>query len=830
MKSISLKSTAPYLAAILIFLLLSIIYMYPVLEGKNIRQNDVVQHQGMSKELIDYRNATGKDALWTNSMFGGMPGYMISTQFNSNKLKYIHRLLVLDNWRPICFVFLYMVGFWIALLAFGVNPWLSIVGAIAYGLSSYFLIIIEVGHISKVLALGYLPPIIGGIHLSFRGKYLWGCLLTGIALGLQIFVVHLQITYYTLLIAFIYGISELVFAIKEKRVIEYTKAIPALLIAVILAIGCNFSSLWTTYEYGKFSTRSKSELTSNKENKTTGLDKDYATQWSYGIGESFTLLIPNFKGGASVGSLPTSSNTYKFLSQPEVMGKIKAKKAIEQMPTYFGKQPGTSGPVYAGAIICFLFILGLFICDDRYRWWLLSATVVSLVFAWGKNVPNLTNFLLDHLPGYNKFRAVSMTMVIAEFTLPLLAMLTLNKVFSGELDKKQLLKGLKYSLGITGGILILFLLFAGSLFDFEAPTDQRYIQQGATDFIEGLKADRLMLLRHDTFRSLVFILLSAGVIFYFINQKIKYNYAVLAMGLLILVDMWPVAKRFLNSDNFVSKKEYTNPITESAADKFILQDKSPDYRVLNISADIFNDATTSYFHKSLGGYHGAKMLRYQELIENCLYDEIQNMVGDLKAAGLNGVDQAMANKGVLNMLNTKYIIYNTEAPPVLNTKALGNAWFVKEVSLAENADDAIQQLKSFAPSKTAVVEKAFSGFVQNKAFNNDSSSSIVLEEYKPNNLKYKTISGSDQLAVFSEIYYPKGWTVTLDGKPADYFRADYVLRAMNIPAGEHTIEFKFHPNSYFIGEKISLASSILFLLLFVGAIAMEIKKSVLIKD
>jgi MFS family permease len=817
------QNLVPIVSAIGLFLLLSIIYMYPTLEGKNLKQQDVVQHHGMSKELVDYRNETGKEALWTNSMFGGMPAYMVSTQFRANKLSFIHRLLVLGNWRPICFVFLYLIGFYLALLAFGVNPWLSLVGALAYGFSSYFYIIIDVGHISKVLALGYLPPIIGGIHLAFRGKYLWGGIITGIALGLQLYVVHLQITYYTMIIAIFLGIAEFIFAVKDKQLIPFFKALGVLVIAALLAVGSNFSNFWTTYEYGKYTTRGKSDLTLDHKNQSSGLDKKYATDWSYGISESFTLLVPNFNGGASVSKLPQNSKTYEFIKS--IQGDRKAKEAIKQMPTYWGKQPGTSGPVYAGAIVCFLFILGLFIVDNRYRWWLLGVTFVSLILAWGNNIPNITSFLLDHLPAYNKFRAVSMTMVIAEFSLPLLAILAIDKIIKGQVEQKYLVKSITWSLSITGGLLLFFMLFAKSLFSFEGAIDARYIQQGATDFVDALQADRLMLFRQDAFRSLVLILLSASVILAFIFKKVKLEQAIFALGLLILIDMWPVAKRYLNSDNFVNKREYKDPITESQADKLILMDKALDYRVLNLAVDPFNDATTSYFHKSLGGYHGAKMERYQELIQYCLTGEINEIYTSLKATGLANIDQTFANAGVINMLNTKYLIFNPDAAPLENKSALGNAWFVNTAIVVENADEEITKLNTINTGKEALVDKRFESNIQNKQFGDDTTASIVLDEYKPNYLKYSTSANSEQLAVFSEIYYPAGWNVTVDGKPADYFRADYVLRAMIVPAGKHTIEFSFHPRAYYTGEKISLASSVIFILILLGAIAYEIRRN-----
>jgi hypothetical protein len=817
-----IQNLKPIAIAIALFLILSIAYMSPALSGKNISQHDVEQFKGMSKELVDYRESTGKEAIWTNSMFGGMPGYLISVTYPNNLLVFFQRVITLNNWRPFSFIFLYLLGFYAALLAFKVNKYLAIVGAIAYAFSSYLIIIIVAGHASKAMALGYLPAIIGGVHLAFRGKYLHGAVLLALALGLQLKVSHLQITYYTLIIILIYGVFELIQAVKDKQLVPFSKALGMLIIGVILAVASNITNLITTAEYGKYSMRGKSDLTSEAENKTSGLDKDYATDWSYGKAESFTLLIPNFMGGASGGELPQDSETFAFLSK--VQGKANAKKSIKQMPTYWGGVSYTAGPVYVGAIICFLFILGLFIVDKKLRWWILTATIVSLILAWGKNVPDITNFLLDHLPGYNKFRAVSMTLVIAGFTIPLLAILAFDSLLKKNIDKKKALSALKYSFGITAGLILFFILFAKNLFSFEALSDQQYLAQGYNEFVDALQSDRAMLLRQDAFRSLIFITLAAGIVLFLIKEKLKSVHAIALLGILVLVDMWAVDKRYLNESNFVSNKKYDTPFTPSKADQLILQDNDPDYRVLNIAVSTFNDASTSYFHKSIGGYHGAKMRRYQELIEHNISPEIQKTISALQSGDFNQVDHALASDHVLNMLNTKYIIFNPEAQPLVNNSRLGNAWFVSDYKMAENADEEIAELGKLNTKTSAVIDKQFSEFVLNKQFIPDSLATITLDEYQPNNLKYSTNANSDQLAIFSEIYYPKGWEVSIDGKPAEHFRANYVLRAMVIPAGEHLVEFSFKPKSYYLGEKISLASSLIFILLLIGVVGWEAKK------
>lgn len=822
------RNALPAVIAILLFILISAVYMAPALSGKRISQHDIVQFQGQSKEVVDHRVDTGEEALWTNSMFGGMPAYLISTLYPSNNLKEIHTAVNLFGWRPISFLFVYMLCFYLALLAFKVNPWLAIAGALAYAFASFTVISIVAGHNAKVVAIGYMPAIIGGIHLVFRKKYIWGALLTGIALGLQILIIHLQITYYTLIAVLLYGFFELIWAIKEKTYKELVTAIGILTVAVLLAVGSNMGNMLTTIEYGKHSIRGKSELTSDQENRTSGLDKDYATRWSYGKWESFTLLIPNFHGGASAGELPQNSRTFEFLSQ--VQGKANAKKAIKQMPTYWGTQPGTSGPVYVGAIICFLFVLGLFIVDPKLRWWLLSATIVSLLLAWGKNIPNLTNFLLDNLPGYNKFRSVSMTLVIAGVAMPLMAVLAFDKVLKKEVNKKDLLKALKYAYGITAGLTVFFILFAGGLFDFESPMDQNYLAQGYTEFVDALQADRAMLLRKDALRSLIFISLGAGLIFFYLKEKIQAKYAILALGTLLIFDLWPIDKRYLNESNFIPKKKHSTPFTPSVADQYILQDPALDYRVVNLTTDPFNDASTSYYHKSIGGYHGAKMRRYQEVIEKNIGVEIQRIGSALQSQDFGQINQALASSQTLNMLNTKYFIFNPQAQPLENTSANGNAWFVNNYRIVENADEEIATLGRIDTKFLAIIDKRFEDHVDGKNFVSDSLANIKLVEYKPNYLKYSTQASSEQLAVFAEIYYPEGWKVTIDGEPADHFRANYILRAMTVPAGEHVVEFKFEPKSYYMGEKISLISSLLLIALLIGAAGWEVKNLVTKKE
>ena len=798
MKNKDIYRFLPHLIAIISFIIISVSYFTPVIEGRVIQQSDKTTFLGMSKEVQDFRDSTGEEALWTNSMFGGMPAYLISVRYKQNLIKYIDRVLNFLE-RPASQLFICLFGFYISLLFFGVNPWLSLIGSIAFAFSSYFFIIITAGHNSKVFAIAYMSPVIAGTYLTYRGRILMGSAITALFLSLQLIVNHLQITYYTLIILLIFGLVELIFQIKEKKYQNFIKATAVLIVGVLFAVGSNFGKIWNTYEYGKYSIRGKTELSKNQANKTSGLDKDYATAWSYGIDETMTLLIPNFKGGASGGAVGKNSASFEFFKK--LQGERYALQVIEQLPLYWGDQPGTSGPVYFGAIIMFLFVIGIFILDPKIKWWLISATILSVMLSWGHNFSVLTDFFLDYVPGYNKFRTVSMILVIAQFTVPLMAILALKKIFDGSVEKQKLEKAFKNSLYIIGGIALFFALLPGLFFDFSAKADQQYIAQGGQAFVDALRADRKMMLRNDAFRSLIFILLSAGTIYAYMKGKLKLNYVLGALFILILVDMWAVDKRYLNDDNFVSKRQAREPFQMTQANKYILQDKDPNFRVLNLTVSTFNDASTSYFHKSIGGYHGAKMKRYQELIE---YQISRN------------------NMKVLNMLNTKYFIVpdnNRQPVAQFNPEALGNAWFVEDFRIVLNADAEIDALSDFSPSNEAIIDQRFENFVAGKEFSKDTVSFIKLESYKPNHLIYKAECEDEELVVFSEIYYPKGWNAYLNGEIVNHFRANYVLRAMLIPEGKHTVEFKFEPRSYYVGNKISLASSgilIIFLVLVFG--------------
>jgi hypothetical protein len=789
--------------------------MFPLLEGKVLEQSDITHFKGMSKELVDFRQKTGEEAIWTNSMFSGMPGYMISVLYESNLIRPVQSFIRL--FHPAAAIFLYMLSFYILLLSMEIDRWKSVVGAIAFGLSSYFLIILAAGHNSKAYAIGYLPIVLAGVLLAFRNKLFLGAILFSIGLSLEILAGHLQITYYGLILIVIYGLVELIYSIKEKTVNSFLKAFLFLVAGTVVAVGMNFSRLYTSWEYSKETIRGPSELTINNENKTTGLDKDYVVQWSYGIGESFSLLVPNIKGGATQIHAGVDSESYKVLQQKGIQN---PRQIIQSIVMYHGDQPSTAGPVYVGAIVVFLFVLGLFVVKGRYKWWLLSATIVSIVLSWGGNVMGLTSFLLDYLPLYNKFRAPSMTLVIAEITMPLLGIIALSNIISGKVETKEWLNGFKWSAIITGGLTLLFAIAPGITGDFSSRYDA--MLKLPDWLVEAAVADRQAALRSDAFRSFIFIALAAGALYLWYLKKVKTSILLIGLGLLILVDLWTVDKRYLNNDNFISKREATNPFPETPADKAILQDKDLYYRVLPLQGDAFQDARTSYYHKSIGGYSAAKLRRYQEVIDHNLLPEMQLMAKGLQSGGQP--DSVFNELPVLNMLNTKYIIYDLNSAPLRNAHNMGNAWFVNGFQMVKNADEEIEVLKNIDPANEAVVDQRFGKYVEGKNFQKDQNGSIVLTEYEPNYLKYVAKASSEQLAIFSEIYYDKGWYAYIDGKEVPHFRVNYVLRGLVLPAGEHTVEFKFHPKSYYTGNKISLASSILLILAIAGYAFSEFRK------
>ena len=815
MKKYHYKKVLHYSVAILIFICITMIYFSSLIEGKQLIQSYIVNHQGVSKELADYRNQTGEEALWTNSMFGGMPAYQISVKYSSNVIGFFDRAFQLWLPGPANLVFLYFLGFFILLLVMRIDPWLSIAGATAFALSSFFFQILDAGHNSQAHAIGYMAPVIAGIILTFRKKYLWGGIVTAFFLSLELLANHPQITYYMVIIAVILGIAELIEAIRRKEYTPYLKSIGVIAIAATFALLTNITSLWATYEYGKYTIRGKSELTSDKENKTSGLDRDYVTQWSYGKAETMTLLLPSIYGGSSTLKIGENSKIAEALKANSVPEE-NIKQFIDQPASYmyWGDQPFTSGPAYVGVIIFFLFIFGLIIVKGPLKWWLLAATVLSILLSWGHNFMGFTNFFLNYIPGYNKFRAVTMTLVIAEFAMPLLGILALKEVFDHLKDKKRIFNALKIATIVVGGLALIFAVVPDLFLNFIGPNDKSIQSQyHFPDWLmQAVRDERLSILRKDAIRAFVFILLSAGLIWAVLFEKIKKQFVPFILLVLILTDMVTVNKRYVNNDNFVSKSKVSKPFEPTASDQQILQDTTLDYRVMNLSVNTFNDASTSYFHKSIGGYHGAKLRRYQELIENQINKN---------------------NINVLNMLNTRYLIYNDKnRTPVVqfNPDACGNAWFVKNFKLVENPDAEIKALDKFNPKDTAIIDKRYKEELSSYTPGRDSMDFIKLIEYKPNRLTYNYKSKNNGLAVFAEIYYPKGWNASVDGKPVPHFRADYVLRTMVLPAGEHKLEFVFHPTVFYTGEKISLISSSILLLLILFFAGFEILKWVRIKE
>ncbi|MFO7574580.1 MAG: hypothetical protein R6W67_05440, partial [Bacteroidales bacterium] len=755
----------PHIINITLFLLISVVYFYPVLEGKKLKTNDNTVYISSAREINDHREKYGEEPLWTNSMFSGMPAYLISTLYPGNLIEKIDRTLKIFK-IPVAAIFLTMVGFYVLLLFYGLNPWIAGAGAIAYSLSSYLFIILGAGHNTKAFAIAYMAPLIGSIVYSYRRNAVAGAIFLAWFLSLELIANHIQITYYALLAVALFGATELIFSIREKRILQFMKTTGILIIPVIIAVSVNFGNMLTTYEYSKYSMRGKSELEMPRGKKTDGLDINYATQWSYGIDETMTLLIPGFKGGASK-PFSNDSRTYKALRQNNSL------EYISGLPKYWGTQPGTDGPVYVGAIVFFLFVLGLFILKGPDKWWLLAATILSLLLAWGKNLLWFTEFFMNVVPGYNKFRAVSMTLVIAEFCIPLIGFLALDSIITGRVTASEIIKGLKRATIVIGGLLMLFILFPGISGSFLSPYEQG--GQLPAWLSSAMIADRKELVRADAFRSLVFALMAASMIYFFIKDKLKLKMLIPALIILILADMWPVNKRYMNNDKFVHASQFNRSFSPTRADEAIIADPGIN-RVLNLSVSTFNDATTSYYHHSVGGYHGAKLRRYQELIDSVMVRELSAFTGALSAARTEAdIEPAMASLSSLNMLNTKYIIYNPEAAPLINPYALGNAWFAKKITWVQSSNEELRLLPLIG-SHEALIKEQFREHVNIIEIpEQKDEEAIYLTSYKANELIYKSSASSDRVALFSEIYYPAGWKAYIDGRQVEHFRANYIL-------------------------------------------------------
>ena len=834
-----MKKLLPDLIAILAFVLLSFAYFFPAdIENRILFQHDTAAGAGAGQEVKEYYEQTGERSRWTNSLFGGMPMYQIAPSYDSTKsLQWVQKAYQLFLPDYVCLTFMLMLGFYILLRVFGIPVWLAGLGGIMWAFSSYFFILISAGHIWKFITLAYVPPTIAGIVLAYRGKLLWGGILTALFVALQITSNHVQMSYYFFFVILFFVGAYFEKAWRTKTLPQFFKASAVLIVAALVGIAANVSNLYHTYAYSKETMRGKSELVQTGDaakQTSSGLDRDYITQWSYGIDETLTLLVPNFKGGASAAL--SQSETAMSKANPMYSS------LYGSLTQYFGTQPMTSGPVYVGAFVLFLFVLGCFIVKGPLKWALTGATFFSIVLSWGKNFMPLTDFFIDYVPLYNKFRAVSSILVIAEFTIPLLAIFALKRLLEEPEILKQEKKPLGISLLLTAGIALLLAVAPGSIGSGYVPAQEAQMLQNAVNQqmipaneLSGILANlgemRAELVSSDALRSFIIIGIGCSLLWLYASGKLRSSLTIAGITILCLADMWGVNKRYLNDAQFVPHSIRTETFTKTNTDELILQDTSLDYRVLNFATSTFDDNNTSYWHKSVGGYHPAKLRRYQEMIEHHISPEMQAAYKAIATAG-GEMDSVDANKfRVLNMLNTKYFIFpagqQRQTVPILNPHAYGNAWFVNKVQYVNNANEEIDALDSIIPTDTAVVDARFKDVLKGTTESyKDSLSSIRLTSYAPNRLTYETNNAQDGIAVFSEIYYPDGWHVTIDGQPAELARADYILRTMYVPAGQHTIEMRFDPTSLHVTEGIAYGALALLVIGIIVAVLIAKRKYV----
>ena len=834
-----MKKLLPDLIAILAFVLLSFAYFFPAdIENRILFQHDTAAGAGAGQEVKEYYEQTGERSRWTNSLFGGMPMYQIAPSYDSTKsLQWVQKAYQLFLPDYVCLTFMLMLGFYILLRVFGIPVWLAGLGGIMWAFSSYFFILISAGHIWKFITLAYVPPTIAGIVLAYRGKLLWGGILTALFVALQITSNHVQMSYYFFFVILFFVGAYFEKAWRTKTLPQFFKASAVLIVAALVGIAANVSNLYHTYAYSKETMRGKSELVQTGDaakQTSSGLDRDYITQWSYGIDETLTLLVPNFKGGASAAL--SQSETAMSKANPMYSS------LYGSLTQYFGTQPMTSGPVYVGAFVLFLFVLGCFIVKGPLKWALIGATFFSIVLSWGKNFMPLTDFFIDNVPLYNKFRAVSSILVIAEFTIPLLAIFALKRLLEEPEILKQEKKPLGISLLLTAGIALLLAVAPGSIGSGYVPAQEAQMLQNAVNQqmipaneLSGILANlgemRAELVSSDALRSFIIIGIGCSLLWLYASGKLRSSLTIAGITILCLADMWGVNKRYLNDAQFVPHSIRTETFTKTNTDELILQDTSLDYRVLNFATSTFDDNNTSYWHKSVGGYHPAKLRRYQEMIEHHISPEMQAAYKAIATAG-GEMDSVDANKfRILNMLNTKYFIFpagqQRQTVPILNPHAYGNAWFVNKVQYVNNANEEIDALDSIIPTETAVVDARFKDVLKGTTESyKDSLSSIRLTSYAPNRLTYETNNAQDGIAVFSEIYYPDGWHVTIDGQPAELARADYILRAMYVPAGQHTIEMRFDPTSLHVTEGIAYGALALLVIGIIVAVLIAKRKYV----
>ncbi len=802
----------PHLIAVITFLIVTIIFFKPFFfDNKSLDQHDINQWKGGAQELIEYREATGEEGLWTNSMFGGMPGYFVDVKWSDGIITTIKTVLVAGLAHPVRNIFLAFISFYILLLAFKVRPYLAIGGALAFGLSSFLIIGLGAGHNARIGAIALMPLVLAGIHITFKRHTVLGFGVTAAALALELRENHLQITYYLLLMVLVYGLIMLIEAFKQGELKPFLSKLGILIIAALLAVGTFAGKFWSTYEYSKYSMRGPSELSTlgDESDNTDGLKKDYAFQYSNGILEPLTLLIPDYFGGASSNYLVQDEESEVLKALQRAGDQQTANQLARYTSAYWGNQPLTA-PYYAGAIICFLFILGLFLADKKIAIWLGLITTLAIVLSWGDSFKAFNYFMFDYFPGYNKFRSVTFALTMAFVAMPLLGFIGLEKLLSAGLTKETQ-KKLLIALGSAAGFCLLVVMFAG-MASFTKEGESQLPQW----FLNALTADRESLMRSDAFRSFLFIIIAAIAIYLRLKDTISYLVTAAILSLAILIDLASVDRRYFGDDNYrrTTDRSFFNP---TEADLEIKKDKSK-YRVYNLQG-AWSEARTSYHHHSIGGYHGAKMRRYQDLYDYCLANETQEMIQSLQSG-----NRDMSEFGVINMLNSKYIVYGAERNAIIpNIHANGNAWLVSSINKVNSPDDELTTTCDLNTANTAVID-ASKFELDQTSFN--TGGSIELTSYQPNKLEYNASLEGESLAVFSEIYYPVGWEATINGKPADILRVNYVLRAMQLPAGEHQIVFEFKPDSYYVGDKITFASSILLLLVLLGSLGYSIKNEI----
>lgn len=797
------KKFLPHFIAVGIFAVLTVIYFLPNFQGMILQQGDIVQWKAASKEIRDWNEQHPDDpALWTSRLFSGTPSIQISLVNPGNIPAKIMEAINSIFPDVSALLFLHFIGFYVLMLCLGVSHWLAVIGAIAFGLSSFTLISIEAGHNTKVQAMALMAPVLGGILLTYRKNILAGAAFTAFVLSLAIAANHLQVTYYLIICVMLLGVYELVEAIITKRLAHFTKASVALIFAAALAVVPNIANLWMTQDYGKETIRGgSSELSRKVSNSDGGLDFDYASRWSYGASdfEFLSVLLPSIKGGGSGEDVGEDSNFGKALQS-----KGYPLTYTKQAPTYWGNQPFTSGPVYFGAVVIFLFVFALLAAQDKLKWWVVALSLISFLLAFGHNTP-FFKIAFGTLPFFNKFRTPSMALVIAQLVFPLFAFLGLNELLKGKFDIAKTKKQLMIATGVTGGIALLFGVFGGMFFNFSAESDKQMNEQGLTFLVDALKQDRADMLRNDGFRTLFFVAAAFGLLWFFIQNKLSKQILIGGLGLLMLIDGWSVSKRYLNEDDFVEENKYESAFAMTKADMDILRDTDVNYRVYNLTRDPFNDAITSYYHKHIGGYHPAKLIRYQDLIEEHIS---------------KGTPQ------VIDMLNTKYIIQNgNDGQPQaqMNPNACGNVWLIKNIRHVKNADEEIAALGAadFSPKETALLDERYKQDVTSDTYNTEGSS-IAQSYFSPNKITYDYNGADKNFAVFSEVYYPD-WDCYVDGKLTEYARVNYVLRGLELPAGKHTIEFKMEPRAYIVGNKIAYAGSAILLLFLLVAIGLNFR-------